>query len=75
MAIQYLCLCLCLSVRCRNDEVDNAAVALDVEYREDGGETSRVLRALRIGSPLERCDDKRAGGDGDLFGRKSSIFS
>lgn len=39
---------------------------IEVVYRADAGETSLVLRMLRLASPVERCDRGRVGGDGDL---------
>lgn len=56
-------------MRCRNDAEEDDVEIVEVEYRADAGDTSLVLRTLRLASPDERCDDGRGGGDGDLSGK------
>lgn len=52
-------------MRCRCNDEDDVDV-IEVEYLAEVGEISLVLRTIRLASPVERCDDDRDGGVGDL---------
>lgn len=62
-------------MRCRNDDEDDGVDVIEVEYRADAGEVSLVLRTLRLTSAVNRCDDDRAGGVGDLPKKKKKFCS